>query len=206
MILAEYISEGDTVIDATAGNGYDTLFLSRAVGPSGKVLAFDVQEQALDATERLLRCNGFSCKRTRRHQYPVHAEQDGNEASSSGKNSVQRFCPAIFLINDSHEYIQGYTDTAPQVIVFNLGYLPGGDHSMVTAPDSTIRSVRASLDILRRGGVISIVTYPGHKEGAVEDRLLSELFGSLEPSSYEVLFISQHNRTNSPNLFVCCKK
>lgn len=34
---------GDTVVDATCGNGHDTLCLARAVGPSGTVFAFDVQ-------------------------------------------------------------------------------------------------------------------------------------------------------------------
>ena len=192
MILAEYISKGDTVIDCTAGNGHDTLFLARATGPSGKVLAFDVQEKALDASEGLLRDNGFSCKRISRHH--------------SGVLACDEASPSIFLINDSHENIRDYTVTEPQVIIYNLGYLPGGDHSMVTTPASTISSVRSSLDILRQGGVISVITYPGHEEGAAEERLLSELFGSLKPGAYEVLYISQHNRNNSPNLFLCYKK
>ena len=50
-ILAKYISEGDTVIDCTAGGGSDTLFLAKCVGSDGRVLAFDVQEAALNATE-----------------------------------------------------------------------------------------------------------------------------------------------------------
>ncbi len=43
------IRAGDLVIDATAGNGHDTVFLAECVGPGGKVLAFDVQETALDS-------------------------------------------------------------------------------------------------------------------------------------------------------------
>ncbi len=44
------VHAGDIVIDATAGNGHDTLFLARLVGPEGRVIAFDIQEAALAAT------------------------------------------------------------------------------------------------------------------------------------------------------------
>ena len=57
-ILEEYIEEGDTCIDATAGNGGDTEFLCQKVGETGKVYAFDVQEMAITHTrERLERAN-----------------------------------------------------------------------------------------------------------------------------------------------------
>lgn len=46
-------SEG-LYIDATMGNGYDTLFLCELAGESGKVLAFDVQKQAIMCTTKLL--------------------------------------------------------------------------------------------------------------------------------------------------------
>jgi predicted methyltransferase len=53
-LLAERISQGDTVLDATAGNGHDTLFLAQQVGDSGQVYAFDIQSQALENTRSLL--------------------------------------------------------------------------------------------------------------------------------------------------------
>ena len=56
--IMQHISEGDTVVDFTMGNGNDTLFLSRAVGESGKVFAFDIQEDALVSTRAHLIENG----------------------------------------------------------------------------------------------------------------------------------------------------
>ena len=53
--LAAIISEGDITIDATVGNGHDTLFLARHVGASGTVYGFDIQEAALDSAWRRLR-------------------------------------------------------------------------------------------------------------------------------------------------------
>ena len=56
--IMEHIKEGDTVVDFTMGNGNDTLFLSKAVGESGKVYAFDIQEDALTSTRAHLEANG----------------------------------------------------------------------------------------------------------------------------------------------------
>lgn len=52
--LAGRVEPGDAVADLTCGNGKDTLFLARLVGEPGKVWAFDIQEDALANTRRLL--------------------------------------------------------------------------------------------------------------------------------------------------------
>ena len=54
-VVSHYVAEGDTVVDGTMGNGHDTAALARLVGPEGRVLAFDVQEQALRNTTEFLR-------------------------------------------------------------------------------------------------------------------------------------------------------
>ncbi|OWZ84522.1 class I SAM-dependent methyltransferase [Natranaerobius trueperi] len=59
-LLASVIEEGDIVIDATCGNGYDTFFLAEKVGDSGKVYAFDVQSSAIETTNKRLYDNGLS--------------------------------------------------------------------------------------------------------------------------------------------------
>ena len=56
--IMEHLREGDTAVDFTMGNGNDTLFLSKAVGESGKVFAFDIQEEALISTRAHLEENG----------------------------------------------------------------------------------------------------------------------------------------------------
>lgn len=57
-MIATHIKEGDTVVDFTMGNGHDTLWLSKRVGESGKVYAFDIQEAALTSTRGLLEKEG----------------------------------------------------------------------------------------------------------------------------------------------------
>ena len=56
--ILRHLTEGDVAVDFTMGNGNDTLFLSRAVGESGRVYAFDIQEEALTSTRAHLEANG----------------------------------------------------------------------------------------------------------------------------------------------------
>ncbi|PIT37754.1 hypothetical protein BHC43_07830 [Snodgrassella alvi] len=58
--IRQVVQAGDTVIDATAGNGYDTLFLASCVGPTGKVVAFDIQPAAIVSTRTKLESAGMS--------------------------------------------------------------------------------------------------------------------------------------------------
>lgn len=58
--IQEHVKEGDFCIDATAGNGHDTLLLCQLTKDSGRVLAFDIQQVALEHTEELLKEN--ECK------------------------------------------------------------------------------------------------------------------------------------------------
>ena len=56
--ILEHLGEGEVAVDFTMGNGNDTLFLSRTVGASGRVYAFDIQEDALTSTRAHLEANG----------------------------------------------------------------------------------------------------------------------------------------------------
>ena len=64
VLLEDVINEGDVVIDATMGNGYDTKYLAEKVGSTGTVYSFDIQEEAIKSTKKKLekaelldRCN-----------------------------------------------------------------------------------------------------------------------------------------------------
>lgn len=53
--IRQQVMPGDICIDATMGNGNDTVLLSRLAGENGRVLAFDIQKQALEHTEERLK-------------------------------------------------------------------------------------------------------------------------------------------------------
>ena len=73
--LLRAVQPGDTVVDATMGNGHDTLFLAEQVGAEGRVYAFDIQESALESTRQLLEEHGMSGRVTL--QCRSHAEMAG---------------------------------------------------------------------------------------------------------------------------------
>ena len=59
-VLEENVKEGDICIDATAGRGHDTAFLCSLVGESGRVTAFDIQQDAVDSTKQLVAEKGYT--------------------------------------------------------------------------------------------------------------------------------------------------
>ena len=56
--ILNHLGEGDIAVDFTMGNGHDTEFLSKTVGETGHVYAFDVQQQAVDSTAKNLAAAG----------------------------------------------------------------------------------------------------------------------------------------------------
>ena len=165
--IREQVKPGDICIDATMGNGNDTLLLSTLAGSSGKVLAFDIQESALRRTEERLRKAG----------------------------SPENW--SLFL--ESHAHMSRYARPGSvSCIVFNLGYLPGGDHSMATRSDSTIQALEQGLLLLKKGGLVSLCIYSGGDSGFEErDAVLSWLSG-LDPRKYLVIRSDYYNRPNNP--------
>lgn len=170
--MKEHISTGNTVIDATAGRGRDTLFLSELVGENGHVYAFDIQQEAIDSTEALLKENGK-------------------------KNYT--------LILDSHENMKSHVQNA-KAVVFNLGFLPGGDHSIFSHGDTSIRAIEAALDIIDEDGFVSVCIYHGGDTGFEERDTVLDYLENLDQKEYTVMLQSFHNRHGYPPLFVIIEK
>ncbi len=136
-ILRESIREGDAVIDATAGNGHDTLFLAECVGNAGRVLAFDIQEAAIRAARAKIKDAGFG------DRVSFHRTSHAAMAEHAQAGSIA-------------------------AVMFNLGYLPGEDHDLTTEAGETLKAIGIAADLLKPGGVLSVVCYPGHEAGADE--------------------------------------
>lgn len=154
-VLERAVQPGDSVVDATMGNGHDTLFLADRVGPDGHVYAFDIQESAVASTRKLL-----------------------EEHHVSGR--VTLFCV-------SHANLAELVPVPAAAVVFNLGWLPGGNHEVTTLCASTEQAVRGALQILRPGGVMTVCVYPGHPEGSRELEMLLSLLSSLSNREFNVL-------------------
>lgn len=148
ILLRNSIHEGDIVIDSTAGNGHDTVFLAECVGLNGRVLAFDIQEPAIRSAKAAVIAANLG-DRVEFHQLS-HAKM----AEHAEHGSVA-------------------------AIMFNLGYLPGNDHHFTTQTEETLTAMAVATDLLKPGGRLSVVCYPGHPEGAVEAELVEVWMSSL---------------------------
>ncbi|MDG5787758.1 class I SAM-dependent methyltransferase [Evansella sp. AB-P1] len=177
-LLNKVVSEGDIVIDGTAGNGHDTLFLTKLVGKTGKVYSFDIQEEAINATyDRLLKEN---------MEHVATLIHDGHE------NVLNH------LEKEHHHQVAG--------AIFNLGYFPGGDKGIVTTPDTTISAVEKILLHLRKGGILVLVVYHGHPEGKFEKELLVPYVRKLPQDQYHVLEYRFTNQMNNPPFIIGVEK
>ena len=161
LIMRRFVGAGDHVVDATCGNGHDTLLLAQLVGSRGRVWAFDIQKSALEATaDRLADAGDFE---------------------------------AVELVHAGHEHMSGHCSGPVKAVVFNLGYLPGGDRTLVTRPESTLAALEQSLEILAAGGVVLITLYPGHAGGAEERTALENRLAQLPPAAFHVWRMGQIN-------------
>ena len=185
-LLNEVLKPGDLAVDLTAGTGSDTLFLAQTVGPTGRVIAFDIQEQALAATTEKLTAAGISVSRLL-------------ESSSAIGSSV------VTLIKAGHEKFSDYLDATPIGIIANLGYLPGGDKAIVTRPDSTVMALQQAAEVLAIGGRLVVVVYPGHPGGEEEGTAVDAIFAALPLKKWHVLRVEVPNCSSAPFLLVAEK-
>lgn len=113
----------------------------------------------------------------------------------------------VEVINDSHDRFDKYVNSNVDCIVYNLGFLPGGDKNITTTYSSTLKSIEIGLEILNNEGLMLITSYRGHEEGNKEYSMLNEYLLSLPKNKYAVMKHEIINRTNkSPLLFVVEKK
>ncbi len=165
---------GAVAVDATMGNGRDTLWLCRRVGPRGRVYAFDVQPQAVARTRALLEKEGVSDRAT--------------------------------LICEGHQHMAHHVKAGVDVVMFNLGWLPGAEHAVTTLTETTLEAADAALSLLRPDGLMTICVYPGHAEGARERDALIEWAAGLDPARYDALLKRYLNQPNDPPLLIAVRK
>ncbi|MBL9204882.1 MAG: hypothetical protein JNN01_07340 [Opitutaceae bacterium] len=148
------LTPGCWAVDATAGRGSDTCFLARTVGPGGRVVAFDVQTEALVITrDRLVR----------------EALEDRVHLLQASHACLSELLPAP---------ARGRL----AAVMFNLGYLPRGVRpSVITRPESTLPALEQACAELRPGGLLSVVSYRGHPGGAEEDAAVAGFFAARPP-------------------------
>lgn len=110
------------------------------------------------------------------------------------------------LILDGHENLDQYVKEAVKLIIFNLGYLPKGDHKVTTQKETTLEAVKKSLELLQHKGVLVLVIYPGHTSGKEEKDALEIFTSELNQKAYTVAKLSFLNQVNNPPELLCIEK
>lgn len=176
VFIQNHLDINGIAIDATVGNGYDTLFLTKQVGPQGLIFGFDIQQQAIESTHLKL-----------------HTE-----------NALDN----MTLFNTSHIHI----DKIPaqhhgkvNAIMFNLGYLPNSDKTIITQSQSTLMALNKAIELLAAKGIITITAYPGHKGGAEETEHIKLWCEQLDSQYYTTHQINSSEKITAPKLFVVLK-
>jgi ubiquinone/menaquinone biosynthesis C-methylase UbiE len=156
--LTKHLHHGDLAIDATAGNGHDTLKMAELVGPDGRVVAIDIQASAISATslrlsdaDQLARCELI----------------EGDHANTL-------------------EGLANEHSNQAAAITFNLGYLPGSDKSIQTTPASTLTALDAAARLLKSGGILLVTAYRGHEGGLAESESVAQWMHVKEAQGWEV--------------------
>ena len=155
--LAARLVHPQLCVDATCGNGGDTAFLCNLTAPAGRVLAFDVQPEAIRST------------RTRLEQANVPAERYSLVCGSHA---------------DLLQYVQPGTADA---VMFNFGWLPGADHAVFSTAQSSIPALQAALQAVRPGGIVSAILYSGAVIGSDEKQAVLRFLRALPLKSFTVL-------------------
>ena len=170
--MAAHIREGAFCIDATAGKGRDTLFLCRLVGDSGRVLALDIQADAVAQTTALLTAEGCVDRAT--------------------------------VVQDCHSRMGAYADPeSVDGIMFNFGWLPGGDHTTFSHGDTSIAAIRAGLELLKPGGVMTLCIYHGRENGTAERDAILAFLPTIDNRRFTVIRGDFSNRTGDVPIPVC---
>lgn len=175
-LLQRTLHQGAVALDATAGNGHDTVHLAQCVGAQGTVYAFDIQEAAIHAT------------RMRLQQHNLLAR--------------------THLIHASHADIAQYVPPTAQIqaAVFNLGYLPGSDKTITTQAASTLVALQHTMQLLERGGVLVVVVYRGHAEGADEYTAIQQWAAQLPHTQAVVAQYNLLNQKSKPPVVLAIEK
>lgn len=184
-MLKDIIKTNDVVVDATMGNGYDTQFLAEL---GANVYAFDVQEEALNATEKRLDDAGIKNQIFEKNLSKLLTE------------------PSVNLVLSGHEKLSEYVKEPIKAAIFNLGYLPKTDKSVVTKSDTTLTALDALTNQLVVGGRIAIMIYYGHEGGMEEKNAVIKWTSSLPQKDWEVTSYAPLNQIHTPPILVLIEK
>lgn len=105
-----------------------------------------------------------------------------------------------------HESMAEYIDREVSVVMFNLGYLPRADKAVITTEETTLPALEAALGLLKCGGLVTVMCYPGHEGGDVESAAVVTWSGGLSREKFRVAKYELLNAPNNPPFLVVVER
>jgi SAM-dependent methyltransferase len=173
-----FVKAGDTVVDATAGNGHDAAFLANAIGPEGRLVAIDVQAAAIESTKARI----------------AASVRDPPKALE-------------YVLGDHKNIVEHVGSNVASLICFNTGYLPGSeDKTVKTEIESTIDALEGSLEVLCDGGLLSFLCYTGHEGGQEEYEAIRDFVSGLSSAHWKSSEYRLLNSPSAPVMLLVWKQ
>ncbi len=177
-LISAKVKPGDIVVDATVGNGHDTVFLLDLIKPNGHVYGFDIQQIAIDQTSRNL---------------ANLSQQDCLTLIRADHTTMRDYIPSAY-----HGHVNA--------VMFNLGYLPGSDKQVKTQSETTLAAIDSACHLIASGGIITILAYPGHEGGEDETEQVNNWCLGLDAKQYQTALFENHPENPiAPKLFSVTK-
>jgi predicted methyltransferase len=127
------------------------------------------------------------------------------QACINAKNLLQGYTN-YKIINDSHLSFDQYVQEEIAGVIFNLGYLPGGNKNIHTNASTVLKTLKKVLKLLKTGGICILVFYPGHPSGMEEVKIIGTYLSTLNQKEYDVLKYEFINQINNPPFLIAIKK
>ena len=135
--------------------------------------------------------------------FDIQAQALSNTAGLLRENGVEE---RVELIAASHADLADYVREPLDAAMFNFGYLPGGDKTVTTKADSSVRAMQAAAALLAEGGLLTAVVYSGHPAGRAESAAIEQWAAALPQEQYQVLHYRFTNQCNHPPQLLAIEK
>lgn len=112
----------------------------------------------------------------------------------------------VTLLQVGHQHLASYISQPVAAAVFNFGYLPRGDHSITTLPETSVAAIAATLNVLCERGLLVLVVYHGHEIGKIEMATIMSFVEKLPQNQYRVLRYEFINQQNYPPFILAIEK
>jgi len=112
----------------------------------------------------------------------------------------------VEFILDGHEHLDQYIEEEVDLVMFNLGFLPGGNKEITTNANKTIEALKKAFQILKSCGIITMIFYPGHEEGKNELIKILEALKMVSQKEFDIHHGKFINQVNNPPEYVVIQK